>query len=223
MKNKVSYLLIGFVLLACLQGCLSMTLVDAGMFDDVSDLRGRIEKGEDVNSRDEDGSTALMYSAMFGHLANVELLLKKGADPNLQDNGGSTALMSLALLDKPQDRNILNLLIQSGADLEIKDNDGSTALDYAVSLGLVKHVQMLLEKGANPNVRDNEGLTPLFGVCYLKVDRAKQIVNLLMKSGVDINTKDQDGDTLSAYDACIEDNELMLFLTGKGLKGASCN
>ena len=48
-------------------------------------------EGVDVNAKDSDGWTALMYAAQQGHVEIVNLLLKKGADISLKNNDGNTA------------------------------------------------------------------------------------------------------------------------------------
>ena len=45
-----------------------------------------IEKAEaDLNFRDKNGRTALMYACDSGNYPTVELLMKKNADPNVVD------------------------------------------------------------------------------------------------------------------------------------------
>ena len=51
-----------------------------------------VQKGADINAKDDDQSTALMYAAFSGSKATVELLIEKGADVNSKDNLGFTAL-----------------------------------------------------------------------------------------------------------------------------------
>ncbi len=48
----------------------------------------------DINKRDEDGATCLMFAAMRGHAAIAELIVDRGADIDAQDDiSGWTALM----------------------------------------------------------------------------------------------------------------------------------
>ena len=51
-----------------------------------------LERGANVNARDDGGGTALMTASMFAFPKVVKLLLKKGADPNAKENSGETAL-----------------------------------------------------------------------------------------------------------------------------------
>jgi ankyrin repeat protein len=54
-----------------------------------------LEKGAQIDSRDDAGKTPLMQAAGHqfpGSEATVALLLKKGANPELKDQAGNTAL-----------------------------------------------------------------------------------------------------------------------------------
>jgi len=44
-----------------------------------------------VNLKDSDGWTALMYAAMGGYMSSCKLLLNAGADPQVKNNDGDTA------------------------------------------------------------------------------------------------------------------------------------
>ena len=47
-----------------------------------------ISHGADVNAREEDGETPLMYASLQGHAKVVEALLDAGADKELKANSG---------------------------------------------------------------------------------------------------------------------------------------
>ncbi|HVK05686.1 MAG TPA: ankyrin repeat domain-containing protein [Armatimonadaceae bacterium] len=55
-------------------------------------MRLLIEKGADVNGRNAEGITPLMYSALAGRAELAALLVEKGADVNAKDTNGLTAL-----------------------------------------------------------------------------------------------------------------------------------
>jgi ankyrin repeat protein len=48
--------------------------------------------GADVNFKNKDGNTPLIYAAYFGHVRQISALIKAGADLNLKDRDGKTAL-----------------------------------------------------------------------------------------------------------------------------------
>jgi ankyrin repeat protein len=52
-----------------------------------------LEQGTDVNARNEDQWTPLLFTALGGRAEVVSLLLEKGADVNVRIEGGRTPLM----------------------------------------------------------------------------------------------------------------------------------
>ena len=121
-------------------------------------VQALLAKGADVNDKDSNGETALMWASRFGHLGVVQVLLAKGADVNAKMGNGRTALMvassnafdwiyHLEHLDQRLD--VVQALLAKGADVNAKDNDGATALMLASSSGLLDVVQALLAKGAD--------------------------------------------------------------------------
>jgi len=104
-----------------------------------------LEAGADVDTRDEHGSTALMWAAVYGHLEIAEVLLDKGADVNSQDESGSTPLLLATKARRPE---IVRLLLEKGAKANTPNIHGWTALIYAARGGHTEIAQMLLEKSA---------------------------------------------------------------------------
>ena len=66
-----------------------MVAADAGRLDQAQLL---LEWGADVNVRDGDGNTALMFAAYNSHREMVALLLRAGADVHAVNRDGLTAL-----------------------------------------------------------------------------------------------------------------------------------
>ena len=55
-----------------------------------------LEKGAEINSKDESDRTALMEAAYWGRAEVVKLLLEKGASVDAKDKDGRTALIDAA-------------------------------------------------------------------------------------------------------------------------------
>jgi ankyrin repeat protein len=91
--------------------------VREGKIDKVKDL---IEKGADINAKDNNGMTALMLASKNNRkeiVELVELLIKNGADVNAKDIYGRTALMIASVNGHKE---IVELLIKNGADVNAK-------------------------------------------------------------------------------------------------------
>ena len=72
---------------------LSASLINAAEHGQESTLRLLLEKGADVNFREETtGWTALMLAALNGHMAAAQLLVEFGADTNALNVINQTAL-----------------------------------------------------------------------------------------------------------------------------------
>ena len=89
-----------------------------------------IDAGSDVNSRDNENGTPLMYAAGLGWgAASVEPILAAGAELDAQDDAGYTALMKAAAMTT--DPKVISTLLAAGADGTLKSVEGKTAFDYA--------------------------------------------------------------------------------------------
>jgi ankyrin repeat protein len=61
---------------------------------DLAGVRSELAGAADVNARDTEGSTPLMYAALYGSdTACIRLLLERGADPDASNGAGGTALI----------------------------------------------------------------------------------------------------------------------------------
>ena len=93
----------------------------------VGKVEEAIKDGANVNAKDNDGNTALMWAAYNGHTERVKLLIEHGANINAKDNDGETALMQAAFYGYIE---IVKLLLEYGASVNDKDNEGWTALEW---------------------------------------------------------------------------------------------
>lgn len=122
---------------------LSLAAVDAAAEDslfaavrskDLKALAAMVERGVDVNTRNEAGQTPMMVAAtQSGSEKLIDQLVLQGADIRARDTGGMTALMHAARKGELQNA---EQLLQLGIDPDIKDNSGKTAADYAKAGGL---------------------------------------------------------------------------------------
>ncbi|XP_026109138.1 GA-binding protein subunit beta-2-like [Carassius auratus] len=103
-----------------------------------------LEKGADVNTRDDHGRTALSLACEHGHLDSVKLLVQFNADPELTDTWGNSALMYAACGGHSQ---ILEFLIRAfkklGLRLDRTNHAGHSAIQVADFFGHNQCVQTL--------------------------------------------------------------------------------
>jgi len=114
-----------------------------------------LEEGVDVNLRDMDGRTALMYASFNGHTDIVNELLKKGAEVNLRDNYGRTPLM---FASSGPFHETVKLLLENRADPDMVDGEEHyTAIMYAAAEGHLDVVKILLDSNVDPTIKDIDG------------------------------------------------------------------
>ncbi len=151
-----------------------------------------INNGADINVRDDNGNTPLIYAAETHNTKVIELLIQKNADINAVNNDGSTALM-LAV----NNLETVKLLAEKGADVNFQAS-GSTALISACkyrnrNIDVIKY---LVSKKADINAQDDEGYTALnktldsMGERLLGI-RDFEIANFLIEQGADVNIKNE--------------------------------
>ena len=114
----------------------------------VTDVRALLNSGANINARDNDGSTALIWAARFGHLATVRELLDRGANINARSNSGWTALICAIYYGHLA---VVRLLLDRGANINARDHVGQTALSLAAFSEQLPVVRELLKRGANTN------------------------------------------------------------------------
>lgn len=87
-------------------------LVHSAKNGDVARVKTMLAQGKNVNTKDNDGDTPLMWAALEGHLKVVKILLAHGADVNAIDKYGDTALYYAKFYGDPK---IIRILKQAGA------------------------------------------------------------------------------------------------------------
>jgi hypothetical protein len=126
---------------------------------DATIAQALLTNGADVNARDWQDWTALLFAAENGDIATVQTLLAHRAHVNAKAEGvGWTALMSAALRGHTA---VVQALLTHGAEANARDREGQTALFVAVQKGHTAVVQALLASGADVEVKNNAGKTAL--------------------------------------------------------------
>ena len=124
-------------------------------------------RGASVNLTDEEGRTALHWTALGKLKTNndcLQLLINHGADLAIRDKNGQIALHLAAKFGRMEN---LELLISKGSEVSAMDNCGNTPLHLATEVDCkvqkkrdIFHVhakwkchKFLLEKGADQTIR----------------------------------------------------------------------
>lgn len=116
----------------------------AAIAGDSKTIAHLIAGGENIDSRDQYGQTALMLAALNGRDEVVGLLLANGAQLNVTAKFGLSALM-LAIIN--YHTGIAKQLVDAGADLKIRGRDagfyGKTARELAIDTDLRELVEYI--------------------------------------------------------------------------------
>lgn len=147
----------------------------AAQGNNIEEIKSLIKASPNVNSKDEDGETALHCAAYFGFEDIITLLISRGANVNAKNNEGKTPLFKATF------HSVIELLLEAGADINSEDIYGKTALHFAVYRGNKVLVQLLISCGANVNAKLCDGCTPLHEASYLG---HSDIVKLLLDADI---------------------------------------
>lgn len=105
-------------------------LIKAATRGDLSDVNTILDKGADVNSRDQFGRTALHWASLGGQPEVARLLLANGADPKAVDDQGHSALHVACAMHNHE---VAKLLVDNGADVNQKDRKERTPLAWVLN------------------------------------------------------------------------------------------
>lgn len=174
-------------------------LISAAARGDLEVVKVLLERGADVNVRDNKGYTALFHAleARYDEVSEV-LLNHPNLDPTARGLNGISALSSYVWRDKKE---AVRKLLERGADVNAQDNDGDAPLHGAAQNGNVEIIDMLLAKGADPNLKNKLGGTPLMWAAVFGHEGAAR---RLIERGADPSLKDAEG--MTARDWAIKNN-----------------
>ena len=111
----------------------------------------------DVNARDADGKSALIWAALWsGTAENMKVLLDAGANVNARDADGRTALMLAAGFSTADN---VKVLLNAGANVNARTEDGRIALMAAAGFSTADNVKVLLNAGADASLKSADGNT----------------------------------------------------------------
>jgi hypothetical protein len=150
-----------------------------------------LKQGADPNVRYKNGQPALMRAVVDGAWKVFDVIAAdKRTDVNAENPAGETPLMYLAIAGQTERA---KKLIARGAQV---NRLGWTPLHYAASKGQMEMARLLLAQHAMPNAPAPNGETPLM---MAALSGRKSMVDLLLKAGADVGTRDTKGQTAADW------------------------
>jgi ankyrin repeat protein len=157
-------------------------LTDAAERGDVAAVRALIKQGEDVNTAQGDGMTALHWAAMNGDEALAKLLL--GAGANTRAATRINRYTPLMLAARQGHGGVVEALLEGGADPTDATDNGTTVLMFAAASGDVASVEAIAKRKVDLNARETvRGLTASM---FAASANHAAVVTALGKAGADL-------------------------------------
>ncbi len=110
----------------------------------------------------------------------------------------------------------IEILLEYGVDINQLDKDGLSAIDIAIKFKREDVVNFCIEKGMDINkTARKSGINPIIlASCFSNIS----MVELLLKNGADINSKDNSGMSAKDYAKKLGQKKMLAFLEKKGAK-----
>jgi uncharacterized protein len=143
----------------------------------------------DLEAREPDDATALLWATYKVDHELVRALLKAGAKANVINRYGASPLTESVKLG---DIELVRMLLDARADPNSANQDNQTALMLASTIGSLKIAELLIDQHANVNAVENfRGQTALM---WAAAANQPDIVDLLLahKANVKLRAKDDD-------------------------------
>lgn len=157
------------------------SFLEAARQNDIDQARLQLKAGVPIDTRDEQGNTALHLAVFNNAKAMVLLLLKAGAEVNAQNEFGLTPLHLV------KEKSIAQILVARGADINAKDKEfGMTPIFFHD----VPVAQVLLKAGADVNARGKKGNTPILWYAY---NNYLAGIKLLVANGANPSAVNEEG------------------------------
>jgi len=156
---------------------------------DISGVIAALEKGADVNTRDDDGATLMMVAARTGNTELGTAVLAYAPDLELTGYYCRTALL-MAL--KEGNVALAEAMLQAGANPHVVCGRGDTALHMAIASRSPEAVACVLDRGVAIDLVDSGDDTPLTLAAACKM---YDLVLNLADRGANINTRGNGGKT----------------------------
>ncbi|KAK6293139.1 protein phosphatase 1 regulatory subunit 16A [Coregonus clupeaformis] len=181
----------------------NITLLEAAARNDLEEVRELLNGGVSPDLYNEDGLTALHQCCIDDFVAVVQCLLDAGASVNACDSELWTPLHAAATCGHT---GLVQLLVQSGAELLAVNADGNMPYDLCEDEATLELLEMVMAEQGITQDRINQ--------CRgAKEMEMLTDIQVLVQSGADLNTQDDNGATLlhiAAANGYLSVGELLL-------------
>jgi tankyrase len=168
-----------------------------------------LQNGADVHAKDKGGLVPLHNSSSYGHLEVSQLLIKAGANVNSADLWSFTALHEAASKSRTE---VCSLLISEGADIYflnchnkspldlapkdlqermINEHKGINLIDACRQCDITRVKKFLTSQSVN-FVHPFTGDSALHAVASSVFSKRKQVLEMLIRKGAQLNIKNKD-------------------------------
>ena len=142
------------------------------------------QRGVNVDLREPDGSTALLYATHNEDLELVRQLIRRDANVNAVNDYGVSPLQEAASVGNAE---LIDILLKAGADVESRNHEGQTALMAVARTGRADAARILIDAGADVNAAENwGGQTALM---WAAAQGQADMIRLLIEAGADPNAQ----------------------------------
>jgi ankyrin repeat protein len=187
------------------------TAAEGGRVQDVLQL---LSIGANIEERGRNGVYSPLHVAVFmGRAEVVQVLLEHGADVLAKTSGGDAPLHLAFILPRMAGRDaIIRALLLKGADVSAKNSTGRTPLHHAVFHDSIQPLKLLLYHGADISTtecgghnalhwavkkhneefvqeRNRRRRNPLLPANRRGIERAVQVIQVLLEHGADVSAK----------------------------------
>lgn len=155
-------------------------------------IRFLLENGSSVNRIKSSNRTVLQDVALEGNYKIFQILMKYNPDFDIKDSYGKTILFDAI---EGENLDIIKEVVNNISSLNTLDQNNQTALFHAVLKENNSISKVLIQNGININFLDKLGQNVLFNAVLLGNGNL-EIIELLLKKGIDVNIIDNDEKSL---------------------------
>ena len=146
----------------------------------INTIKLLLDRGANIEHKDEHGLTPLLTSIQYGQIPTLLLLMNRGGNLEAEDKNGNGAVHWAAYRNQVS---MLRVLKALGLDLSKKDSCGRSALHRAAITNSWKASEFLLFNDLNSDEKDSKGRTAYDVAVEYKSSSVASLINSFTKDG----------------------------------------